>query len=147
MKIGKAGLDIIKSFESCSLIAYPDPGTGGEPWTIGWGHTGGVKKGDTCTQEQADAWLVQDVSHAELAVNLLVHVTPTQNQFDAMVAWVYNVGAHAAKTSTLVRKFNDRNMLGAAYEFKRWNKADGKELDGLTRRRLAEEKLFLQEQL
>lgn len=143
MKIGERGLELIKSFETLELEAYPDPGTGGEPWTIGWGHTGGVRPGDTCTEEQADAWLEEDVATAERAINRLVKVKLTQNQFDALCSLIYNIGVGAFEKSTLLRKLNFRDFLGAAAEFKRWNKSGGRVMKGLTRRRLAEEKLFL----
>ena len=140
--MGAAGLALLKSFEGCKLTAYPDPGTGGEPWTIGWGHTGGVKRGDTCTQAQADAWLLQDLDRFEQAVERLVSVPLTQNQFDALTSFCYNVGAGALQQSTLLRKLNAGDYEGAQGQFARWNRAGGKEMPGLTRRRAAEAELF-----
>ena len=140
--MGAAGLALLKSFEGCKLTAYPDPGTGGEPWTIGWGHTGGVKRGDTCTQAQADAWLLQDLDRFEQAVERLVSVTLTQNQFDALVSFAYNCGQGSLQTSTLLRKLLAGDYAGAQQQFSRWNRANGKEMPGLTRRRAAEAELF-----
>ena len=140
--MGAAGLALLKSFEGCKLAAYPDPGTGGEPWTIGWGHTGGVKRGDTCTQAQADAWLLQDLDRFEQAVERLVSVTLTQNQFDALVSFAYNCGQGSLQTSTLLRKLLAGDYAGAQQQFSRWNRANGKEMPGLTRRRAAEAELF-----
>lgn len=147
-RIGLKGLFIIKSFESCRLVAYDD---GGGVWTIGWGHTRGVKRGDTCTQAQADAWLLEDVTEAELAVHRLVKVPITQNQFDALVSFAYNCGAdedadtiaEGLGDSTLLRKLNGADYVGAAAEFPKWNKDNGVVLQGLVRRRAAEQNLFL----
>ena len=152
MKIGEAGLALIQSFEQCRLKAYPDPGSAdGEPWTIAWGHTGGVKEGDTCTQEEADALQLLDLAIAESGVDSLVKVPITQNQRDALISFAYNVGldmdtdqvAEGLGDSTLLRKLNAGDVAGAAAEFPKWNKNDGKVMNGLTRRRLAEQKLFL----
>ena len=135
--------DMIKKFEGYSATAYPDPGTGGEPWTIGYGHTGGVKRGDICDEAQADYWLRQDVQTAVKAVQDYVAVPVNQNQFDALVDFVYNVGSGNFGKSTLLKKLNAGDYDGAADEFLRWNKAGGKVLRGLTVRRQAERDLFL----
>lgn len=140
-KISDKGLALIKEFEGLRLKAYPDPGTGGEPWTIGVGHTGGVKKGDVITETQADAFLREDVARFEAAVNRLAPVT-TQPQFDAMVSLAFNVGEKALGSSTLLRKHNAGDHLGASAEFQKWNRADGKIMAGLTRRRAAEAELY-----
>jgi lysozyme len=142
MKISDAGIDLIKRFEGCKLQAYPDPGTGGEPVTIGYGHTGGVKLGDTCTQEQADAWLRGDLEGAERVVNGAVRDDAiTQGMFDALVSFQYNTGA--LRTSTLLKLVNDGQDMSAAQEFKKWVHAGGKVLPGLVTRRNAEMQLFL----
>ncbi len=144
MKMGKAGLDLLRGFEYLELIAYPDPGSkDGKPWTIGWGHTRGVKEGDTCTKEQADVWLEEDVEAAADTVNRLVKTKLKQHQFDALVCFVYNIGEPQFLTSTMLRMLKLGDLAGAATQFKRWNKNDGKVMRGLTRRRLAEEHLFL----
>lgn len=143
MKISDEGLDFIASHEGLLLKAYPDPATGGEPWTIGVGHTGGVKLGDTCTHEQAMAWLREDVETAERCVNASVKVPIAQSQFDALVSLVFNIGCGNFGKSTLLRKLNDGDDAGAAEEFLRWNRAAGKVMAGLTTRRTDEMELFL----
>jgi lysozyme len=140
-KIGKAGLELVKSFESCKLEAYKD---GGGVWTIGWGHTGGVKEGQVCTQEQADAWLAEDLDQAESDVELYTRVELGQEQFDALVSFAFNLGGNALRKSTLLRKLNSGDTAGAAKEFPKWKFDNGKEVAGLLRRRLAEQELFLQ---
>jgi lysozyme len=135
--------NLIKEFEGCKLTAYPDPATGGEPITIGVGHTGGIKLGTTITQEQADAYLVSDVAHAATAVNQMVTVPMTQGQFDALCSFAFNLGVGNLKSSTLLKDFNANNVQGAANQFLVWNKAAGHVMAGLTRRREAERTLFL----
>jgi lysozyme len=134
--------DIEKEFESCKLIAYPDPGTGGEPWTIGYGHTGGVKQGDTITQEQADAFLLADLKSAIDAVESGVTSALTDNEESALVDLVFNIGAGNFQHSTLLRLLNAGDYAGASEEFQKWNHAGGKVLAGLTKRRAAEASLF-----
>lgn len=143
MKISETGLNLIKSFEGLELKAYPDPGTGGEPITIGYGHTGGVKLGDVITKDEADELLKLDVFKFEECVNDSVEVEMTQGMFDALVSFAYNCGCSALKSSTLLRLLNQGNKEGAAQQFGRWNKAAGKVLPGLTRRREAERQLFV----
>ena len=145
MKINEAGLNLIKQFESCRLKAYPDPATGGEPITIGWGHTGGVKLGDVITQAQADAWLLEDVAKFEQGVSELVKVSLSGNQYSALVSFAYNCGLANLKKSSLLRKLNAGDIMGAADEFPKWNRGGGRVLPGLVRRRKAERELFLKE--
>lgn len=133
------GLKLTESFEGCRLQAYLD--SVGVP-TIGYGHTHGVTMGMTCTQEQADAWLQEDVQGAVQAVNNLVIVPLTQQQFDALVDFTFNLGAGALQQSTLLRLLNSGNYQGAAGEFEKWDKAGGKVLPGLLRRRQAERDIF-----
>lgn len=140
--ISDRGLALITEFEGCSLSAYPDPATGGEPWTIGYGHTGGVKPGDTCVHEQALEWLRSDTSEAEACVDANVVPELTQNQRDALISFVFNLGCLTFRGSTLLRLLNAGDVAGAAQQFKRWNHAGGKEMAGLTRRREAEADLF-----
>lgn len=142
MKTSDAGLKSIMQHEGLRLTAYPDPGTGGEPWTIGVGHTGGVKPGDTCTEAEAMEWLREDVADAEECIDVNVAVTITQAQFDALVSFVFNVGCKAFKGSTLLARLNARDYEGARQQFGRWNKAGGRELPGLTRRRADEAAAF-----
>lgn len=112
-------------------------------WTIGYGHTRGVMPTDTCTADQADAWLQNDVAGAVIAVCHLVDVPLAQAQFDALVSLVFNIGAGNFQTSTLLRKLNARDYAGAAEEFPKWNHQAGHVLDGLTTRRDAEQARFL----
>lgn len=152
MRLSRNGIAVAHYFESCKLTAYPDPGSrDGKPWTIGWGHTGPeVVEGLVWTQEQADAQFLIDVSRFEREVSSLVKVPLTQGQFDALVLFAYNVGsdidadniAEGLGDSTLLRKLNAGDYEGAALEFRKWNKNDGKVMRGLTRRRAAEECLF-----
>lgn len=139
MKTGPEGLALIKSFEQCRLKAFkPTPN---DVWTIGWGHTHGVKEGDTCTQDEADSLLMMDLSWAEDAVNENTDGL-NQNQFDACVSLCYNIGESAFKSSTLVQLIQAGNISAAAQQFIRWNKQSGQVLAGLTRRREAEAALF-----
>lgn len=146
MKINEEGLALIKSFESCRLTAYPDPGTGGEPFTVGWGHTGPeVFKGMIIPRDQADAWLAEDVAKFERCVERALTVKVTDNQFSACVSLAYNIGCVAFQRSTLVRLMNQGDEDKAADEFLKWNKSGGQVMRGLTRRREAERSLFLGE--
>lgn len=142
MKISKNGINLIKEFESLKLKAYPDPGTGGKPWTIGYGHTKGVKLGDVISKQQAEQYLRDDLNEFESGVSRLVTVQINQNQFDALVSFAFNVGLGALEKSTLLRLLNAGDYAGAAEQFPRWNKAAGKVLNGLIRRRAAEQALF-----
>ena len=139
-QITAAGLALIKSFESRRYIAYkPTPN---DVWTIGDGHTAGVKEGDTCTDAQADLWLIQDTAGAAAEVERDCTVPLTDDEFDALVCLTFNIGRGAFRDSTLVKKLDAGDHQGAAQEFLRWNKQAGKELVGLARRRAAEEALF-----
>lgn len=139
MKLGAAGLELIKTFESLKLTAYLD--SVAVP-TIGYGHTKGVKIGDRCTKEEAEAWLREDVHDAETCVNEHVTAQINQHEFDALVSFVFNLGCGNFRKSTLLRKLNDADFDGASLEFAKWNRAGGLELAGLTRRRAAEAELF-----
>ena len=140
--ISERGAALIQEFESTRLSAYTDPGTGGEPITIGCGHTGGVKLGDVCTEAQALEWLLADCAKAERAIDLYVAVPLNQNQRDALISLVYNIGAANFANSTLLRLLNVGDYASIPAQFKRWNKAGGKVLAGLVRRRAAEAALF-----
>lgn len=143
MKTSPSGLELILQREGCVLHAYVDPATGGEPITIGVGHTGGVKLGDTCTHEQALAWLASDAETAERCVNQSVRGQITQSQFDALVSLVFNIGCGNFRTSTVLRELNDGNDEAAAEAFGMWNRANGKVMAGLTTRRTGERGQFL----
>lgn len=143
MRTSQNGIAVLKHFESCSLSAYPDPATGGAPWTIGWGHTGPeVVPGLVWTQSKADAQLLVDLSARELTVSCAVTGDVDQGQFDALVDFVYNLGAGNFEGSTLLKLVNAGDMAGAAAQFSRWNRAAGNPMRGLTRRRAAEAALF-----
>lgn len=142
-RVNDAGRQIVKEFESLRFRAYPDPGMGGAPWTIGCGHTAGIKQGDSCSMTQAERWLGADLSVAEQAIEEVVEVVLTDDQFSALVSFVFNVGADNFRRSTLLRMLNAGDFSGAADQLLRWNKAAGKVLPGLTRRRTAERSLFL----
>lgn len=145
MRASENGINLIKQFEGCRLTAYQDSvGV----WTIGYGWTQSVDgnpvaKGMVITQQKADDLLKQGVVQYENGVNSLVKVQLNQNQFDALVDFAYNLGVNALRGSTLLKKLNAGDYAGAANEFTKWNKAGGKELAGLTRRREAEKSLFL----
>ena len=142
MKISDAGIALIKSFEGLRLEAYPDPATGGDPWTIGYGHTGEVRPGMVITEAEAEQLLRQDIVQFEMCVNRLLQVTVTQGQFDALVSFAFNLGCANLRKSTLMRKLNAGDAEGAAAEFLVWNRAAGRVMAGLTRRREAERDLF-----
>lgn len=145
MKTSQTGINLIKSFEGFRTKAYDD-GVG--VWTIGYGtikYPNGVrvKKGDTCTAQQAEEYLKNDLVKFENAINRLVKVSLTQNQFDALASFTYNLGETNLSSSTLLRKLNAKDYLGAANEFPKWNKAGGRVLPGLVKRRDSERGLFL----
>ncbi|MGA4664424.1 lysozyme [Enterobacter ludwigii] len=145
MQTSEKGIALIKQFEGCKLTAYQDSvGV----WTIGYGWTQPVdgkpiRAGMTIKQETAERLLKTGLVSYESDVSRLVKVGLTQGQFDALVSFTYNLGARSLSTSTLLRKLNAEDYAGAADEFLRWNKAGGKVLNGLTRRREAERALFL----
>lgn len=143
-EVNQAGVDLIRRFEGCRLDAYPDPGTGGAPITIGYGATGpGIELGVVWTQEEAEARLVEDIAQFAGAVERALTVPVSANEFAAMVSLAFNIGAGAFKKSTLLRLVNDGHFEAAAEQFLRWNRAGGREMPGLTRRRQAERQLFL----
>lgn len=136
-------VSLVKRWEGCKLEAYPDPATGGAPYTIGWGATGpGIVKGVKWSQAQADERLAQDVTRFLKGVQSALKRPATDPQLGAMTSLAYNIGAKAFASSTLLRKFNAGDVAGAAAEFPRWNRAAGKVMKGLTNRRLDEQKVF-----
>jgi lysozyme len=139
-----ACLDLIKRSEGVRLSAYPDPGTGGDPWTIGYGHTGPeVHRGLVWTQAQADAALALDVARfADKVEKLIGDAATTQGEFDALVSFAFNVGAGNLASSTLLRKHKAGDKAGAAAEFGKWTHAAGRVLPGLVTRRAAEAALY-----
>lgn len=143
MKLSQRGIDLIKQFEGYSSKAYPDPATGGAPWTIGYGTTKGVKPGMVITAEQAEKMLRDDVAKFEPGVSAMLKVPTTQGQFDAMVSLAYNIGLGNFGKSTLLRKHNEKCYSCAAGQFPVWNRAAGKVMNGLTRRRNAERAMYM----
>lgn len=139
MIYSKKGVEVTKHFEQCRLNAYQDQGG---VWTIAWGHTRGVGPGLTCMQVQADAWLDEDNLIASHYVNLLVKVTLTQGEFDALVDFVVNLGGHAFATSSLLKLLNEGKFTEAAAQFDKWDHVGAKEVAGLLRRREAETEEF-----
>ena len=104
MRTSDAGIEMIKGHEGLVLYAYPDPGTGGEPWTIGYGHTKGVLPGMSISEAQAEAFLREDLEGFERAVEHLLPIPLTQSEFDALVSFAFNVGTYALETSTLRKR-------------------------------------------
>jgi lysozyme len=143
MKTSSKGIKLIKDHEGLRTHAYPDPGTGGDPWTIGYGTTHNVHPGMVITEEQAEHLLISELPVYEAAVNHGVKVPLEQHEFDALVSFVYNVGAKHFLGSTLLRKLNAGDKEGAAEAFTMWNKGGGHVLAGLTTRRNDEKTLFL----
>ena len=135
-----SAVELIKEFESLELKAYPDPGSGGDPWTIGYGHTSGVRPGDVCTEAEATAWLLSDMKVAEAAVDRLIDVDLMPSVHDALISFTYNVGGAALGSSTLVRRLNagEDQVPVLSQELPRWNKGANGVLAGLVRRRAAE---------
>lgn len=137
-------LTITKDAENCRLVAYPDPGTGAAPWTIGWGHTGPeVHPGLVWTQAQADAQLLTDMAKSEANVRAVVTIRLTIEEFTALCDFDFNIGNGNFDSSTLLKKLNVGDIDGAVAEFAKWNMAGGKVLAGLVARRDAEKALFL----
>ena len=153
MKLSANGEAFIKDKEGLRLEAYS---CSAGVFTIGWGHTKGVirdgvkisgKFYNKITKQQAHDLFLEDIMQFELAVRRLVRVPLTQNQFDALVSFTFNLGAGALQKSTLLRKLNAGDYVGAGKEFKRWNKAGGKVVAGLTTRRKQESEMFLDQSI
>jgi lysozyme len=140
VNLSDTGKQFIKAREALRLEAYQDDG--GVP-TIGWGHVLGVQLGDVCTVEQAEAWFEQDVSPCERCVAGLVTEELTQNQFDVLCSFVFNLGCAALRNSTLLRLLNAGDTAGAAEQFARWNHVEGVVDAKLTLRREQEREVFL----
>ena len=139
MNIGTKGLDLIRFFEGLELNAYQ---CAAGVWTIGYGHTKDVQQGMTISEARANEMLAEELNEYESYINGLVTVELNQDQFDAMVSWVYNLGVGNLKASTLLKVLNAGDYDGVPAQMMRWNKAGGKVLEGLTKRRQAEADLF-----
>ncbi len=146
-----ACISLVQTFEGCAkkqkdgtFAAYPDPGSGGDPWTIGWGATGpGIRAGVVWTQQQCDDRLTADLTRFSAGVAKAIGTAATsQHQFDAMVSFAFNVGLANLQSITLLKLHKAGNFAGAKLEFAKWNKAAGKVLPGLTKRRAAEAALY-----
>lgn len=149
------GVRLIAEKESCRLKAYPDPGTGGEPWTIAWGETSGVYQGQTCTQEWADTKLCDDLTRRVEKIKSMCTVAPDEHELAALTSLGYNIGLRRDKPtkgglywSTVLRLHNEGKKNEAARAFLLYNKARDRtgqlrEMDGLTTRRMAEAALYL----
>ena len=144
MRPSPAAYDLIKEYEGLRLHAYQDSAG---VLTIGWGHTGDVRRGQSITVHQAEALLALDIGIAAAAVNRHVDAPLSQGMFDALVSFTFNLGERRLAESTLLKKLNLRDYAAAANEFPKWVKATvrGKKvtLAGLVRRRAAERSLFL----
>lgn len=146
MQLSYNGLEFLKDQEGFRAKAYKD---GGGVWTIGYGTTRvdgkPVEEGMTCTESQALVWLGQDTASAQTKLNQLVKVPLRQNQFDALVSFVYNIGEDAFEKSTLLRMLNMGDYMGAYAQMSRWDKDNGKVVLGLTKRRMREQSLFIEQ--
>jgi lysozyme len=142
--ISPRATEIIARFEKCKLEAYDD---GGGVWTIGYGHTKGVKQGDRITPVQAVEFLREDMADAEADVKSLVKVPLSQSMYDALVSFVFNIGGTEFSTSKMLALINERQYHLAAAEFGRWHRDNGKRLWGLSRRRAHEQVLFVTDDL
>jgi len=139
MKTSESGVVFIEGMEGLRLNAYQDRvGV----WTNGYGNTHGVVPGSTITAAQAQSDLLSNIAGSEYVINTVVKVPLTQNQFDALVDFVFNLGSGNFQSSTLLRLLNQGNYAQAANEFPKWNHAGGVVVDGLTKRRLGEQAMF-----
>jgi lysozyme len=139
MQISQQGVELIKHFEGCRLEAYLCPAG---IWTIGYGHTLDVKEGDRVDQEAAEAFLIEDLEEFEDHVQRLVEVDLSQDQFDALVSWTFNLGYGNLAASTLLARLNDGLYDEVPEQIKRWTRAGGRVLEGLVKRRNAEAALW-----
>jgi len=138
------GDELIRRFEGCRLDAYPDPATGGAPWTIGWGSTGpDIGPDSRWTRAEADARLAEEIARLDAAIDEMALGPLGDHQKGALISFAYNVGEAALARSTLARLIRDGRAAGAADEFLRWTRAGGRELPGLVRRRRAERVVFM----
>ena len=139
MKISQNGLELIKHFEGCELEAYK---CAAGVWTIGYGHIKTAVEGMTISQSYADELLDGEIVEYEDYVNAAVTAPLSQDQFDALVSWTFNLGNGNLNASTMLKVLNRGEYEEVPAQMKRWNKAGGKVLEGLIRRREAEANLF-----
>lgn len=145
LTISSAGLGLITSFEVSPGSPVPlkgyDDGVG--VWTICWGHTKGITPASRATMAQCEQYLKQDVADAEAAIKRLVKVPVSQPIYDSLTSWTLNLGASNLASSTMLRRFNAGDYRGGCLEMLRWDRAAGKVMKGLTRRRVAESEMCL----
>ena len=139
MKTSAEGKALIKKFEGCELESYLCPS---KVWTVGFGTTKNVVEGMTITQDMAEEMLDKDLLEFEEYVDKLVEVPLDQSQYDALVAWTYNLGPTNLKSSTMLKVLNDGKYDEVPAQMRRWNKSNGEVLTGFVRRREAESLLF-----
>lgn len=139
MRTSGQGVALIKKFEGCELKAYQ---CSANVWTIGYGHTRGVKEGDEISADKAEYILLEDLIEFEKYVDQLVTVSLNQDQFDALVAWTFNLGPTNLKESTMLLRLNEAQYDDVPAQMARWNRSGGEVLEGLKRRRKAEGLLF-----
>ncbi len=139
MQISDEGIALVKKFEGCKLESYL---CSASVWTVGYGSTRGVQKGDVWSQEKADITLIDELHEYGKYVEELVTIPLNQCQFDALTSWTFNLGPTNLQNSTLLKVLNQGDYEGVPYQIKRWNKAAGQVNDGLIRRREAEALLF-----
>ena len=139
MKVSQECIDLVKFFEGFEPIAYLCPAN---VWTIGYGRTKNVKEGDELTELQAERDLLEELDEFAEQVLNTVKISLDQNELDALTSWTYNLGVGNLQSSTLLKKLNSGDKNSVPSEMVRWNKAAGKVLAGLTRRREAEAKLW-----
>ena len=142
MKVSQECINLVKFYEGFEDRAYLCPAG---VWTIGYGRTKNVQEGDMLTERQAERDLLEELEEFGKQVSNTVKVPLLQNQFDALTSWTYNLGVGNLQSSTLLKKLNSRKYIAAGKEMLRWNKAGGKVLAGLTRRRESEAKLWARE--
>lgn len=140
MMPSQRAVDLIKKFEGCKLTAYPDVGG---IWTIGYGHTADVKQDDTCTQDQAESWLLQNLQEACDCILGGLDSMLSQNELDAICCFAYNVGCANFHHSTMRLYLSRGQYQLASAEFPKWDHVNGKVVNGLLARRMAEQALFL----
>ena len=139
MKVSQDCIDLVKFFEGFEAKAYLCPAN---VWTIGYGRTRNVREGDVVNEKQAERDLLEELEEFGDQVSSTVKVSLEQSQFDALTSWTYNLGVGNLQSSTLLKKLNSGDKNSVPSEMLRWNKAAGKVLAGLTRRREAEAKLW-----
>lgn len=140
MRTSQKGISLIRSYEGLRLKSYQDSvGV----WTIGYGTTRGIGPGMSITNEQAERMLMNDIARFEPELDRLAKVPMSQNQWDALMSFVYNLGSTDFGSSTLLKLLNAKDYAGAAEQLPRWNKAGGQVLADVTTRRAAERAMFL----